>query len=159
MLQINDLRVWAGIIDIADHFVGCDSLGQHLARAFNKTATIVTGSTFPVNISYPECPEFDIIDAGKDNRVYSPIRISMEDELDRANDEAMELSREQVHQVLASIKKRLGKSTKFKGKFAPPQQQDVGYCPTPSTQQVPAFSTSSGSLKPLSVSYTDGDKQ
>lgn len=161
MLQINDLRIWAGIIDIADHFVGCDSLGQHLARAFNKTATIVTGSTFPINISYPDCPEFDIIDAGKDNRVYSPIRISMEDELDRVNDEVMELSKAQVQQILVSIKKRLGKSTKFKGKFIPPQQQDAACCPAPTSSQTqpPAFSASNGSLKPLSVSYTDGDRQ
>jgi hypothetical protein len=161
MLQINDLRIWAGIIDIADHFVGCDSLGQHLARAFNKTATIVTGSTFPINISYPDCPEFDIIDAGKDNRVYSPIRISMEDELDRANDEVMELSTAQIQQVLASVKKRLGKSTKFTGKFIAPQQQDNACCPpsAPVQAPLPAFSASNGSLKPLSVSYTDGDRQ
>jgi ADP-heptose:LPS heptosyltransferase len=160
MLQINDLRIWAGIIDIADHFVGCDSLGQHLARAFNKTATIVTGSTFPINISYPTCPEFDIIDVGKDTRVYSPIRISMEDELDRANDEVMELSKAQVQQVLVSIKKRLGKSTKFTGKFIAPQQQENACCSTSSPAQVqpPAFSSNNGSLKPLSISYTDGDK-
>jgi len=162
MLQISDLRIWAGIIDIADHFVGCDSLGQHLARAFNKTATVVTGSTFPINISYPDCSDFDIIDAGKENnRVYSPIRISMEEELDRANDEVMELSKQQVQQVLTSIKKRLGKSTKFKGKYVPPQQQDNSCCapPAPVQNQQSAFSASSGVLKPLSIAYTDGDKQ
>jgi len=160
MLQIPDLRIWAGIIDVADHFVGCDSLGQHLARSLNKTATVVTGSTFPINISYPECADFDIIDAGKANRVYSPIRISMEDELDRANDEVMELTKEQVQQILASIKKRLGKSTKFKGKYIPPQQNNTGCSTPPLTQsQQPAFSANNGILKPLSIAYTDGDNQ
>jgi hypothetical protein len=160
MLQISDLRIWAGVIEVADHFVGCDSLGQHLARAFNKTATVVTGSTFPINISYPECADFDIIDAGKDTRVYSPIRISMEEELDRANDEVMELSKSQVQSVLASIKKRLGKSTKFKGKYVP-LQQDNNSCGAPAPQQAqqPAFSANNGALKPLSIAYTDGDKQ
>jgi hypothetical protein len=160
MLQIQDLRVWAGIIDIADHFVGCDSVGQHLARSFNKTATIVTGSTFPINISYPTCVDFDIIDAGKDIRVYSPIRISMEDEIDRTNDEAMELSREQVHQVLTSIKNRVGKSTKFKGKYMPPQQDYASCATVPPTQmQQPAFSANNGLLKPLSVAYTKGNNK
>lgn len=160
MLQISDLRIWAGVIDIADHFVGCDSLGQHLARAFNKTATVVTGSTFPINISYPECPDFDIIDAGKETRVYSPIRISMEEELDRINDETMELSKSQVQQVLASIKKRLGKPAKFKGKYVPVHQDAPTSCTPPLTQtQQTAFSANNGVLKPLSIAYTDGDKQ
>ena len=35
-----DLRMWAGIIDAADHFLGCDSVGQHIAYALDKTATV-----------------------------------------------------------------------------------------------------------------------
>lgn len=158
--QIQDLRIWAGVIEIADHFVGCDSLGQHLAKSFGKTATVITGSTFPINISYPNSPDYDIIDAGKDTRVYSPIRISMEEHLDRANDEVMELSKSQIQQILTSVKKRMGKSVKFKGKFVPVQQQDNNSCgPTNQPTQPAAFSASSGSLKPLSISYTDGVNQ
>ena len=59
--EIPDMRIWAGIIDIADHFLGCDSLGQHIVKALGKKATIVTGSTYPVNISYPDDDNFDII--------------------------------------------------------------------------------------------------
>ena len=51
--QISDMRVWTGVIDVADHFLGCDSMGQHIARALDKTATVVVGSTYPENISYP----------------------------------------------------------------------------------------------------------
>ena len=66
-----DLRMWAGIIDAADHFLGCDSVGQHIAYALDKTATVVIGSTFKENISYPDNPKFDILDMGEGARVYS----------------------------------------------------------------------------------------
>ena len=152
MPNIPDIRVWASIIDVADHFVGCDSVGQHIAKSLGKTATVVTGSTFPINISYPESKDFDIIDIGKDKRVYSPIRISMEDALDRENDECMELDVKQKQQILQSIRTRLGKSVKFKGKFIPPAPT-AGCCPTGDVQPQPApqFSTADGSLKPLAL--------
>jgi hypothetical protein len=108
-----DLRLWAAIIELSDHFLGCDSLGQHFARALDKTATVVTGSTYPINVSYPDCKDFDIIDAGADRRTYSPIRISMEDELERTNDQCMDLSDDQKQQILKSVYKRLGASKKF----------------------------------------------
>ena len=145
MPQIPDIRIWAGVIDVADHFLGCDSLGQHIAKALGKTATVVTGSTYPINISYPNSPDFDIIDVGNDKRVYSPIRVTMEDHLDRHNDEVMELTKEQIQQILNSVRKRLGKSTKFKGTFIPPQQDASCCSPTPA--QHPAFSVANGALK------------
>jgi hypothetical protein len=111
--QIEDMRTWAGLINAADHFLGCDSMGQHLARAFGKTATVVTGSTYPINISYPDCKDFDIIDVGDGRRKYAPIRLTMDESADRYNDQAMELSKEQEKQVIASVRKRLGKSTAY----------------------------------------------
>ena len=110
--QIPELRIWASIIDVADHFLGCDSLGQHMVKALEGTATIVTGSTYPVNISYPEDPKFDIIDVGEGKRVYAPIRLTMEEEQDRHNDEVMELSEKQINQICDSVRKVLGTSTK-----------------------------------------------
>lgn len=149
MPQIPDLRIWAGIVDVADHFIGCDSVGQHIARALGKTATIVTGSTFPVNITYPDCKDFDIIDLGEGKRKYSPIRISMEDHVERANDEIMEMSKEQTQQVIQSAKKRLGKSTRFKGEFKPIEAQ-ASCCDTKPPESAKAlFSTTGGSLKPI----------
>lgn len=111
--QIDDMRLWAGIINAADHFLGCDSMGQHIARAFGKTATVVTGSTYPINISYPECKDFDVIDVGLDRRKYSPIRLTMDETVDRYNDQAMELSRDQEKEIVASVRKRMGKSTAY----------------------------------------------
>ena len=149
MPQIPDLRTWAGVIDVADHFIGCDSVGQHIARAMGKTATIVTGSTFPVNISYPECKDFDIFDLGEGKRKYSPIRISMEDHIERFNDEIMEMTKEQVQQVISSAKARLGKSTRYKGNYKPVEPMDNACCSTeqPKLESAKAlFSTAGGSL-------------
>lgn len=147
MPNIPDLRTWASIIEIADHFLGVDSVGQHIACALNKTATVLCGATFPINISYPNNPDFDIVDLGKDNRVYDPIRLTMEDEINRANDEVMEMNKFQIQEVLQSVRKRLGKSTKFKGKFVAPSQDQS--CCIPSAPSQPMFSTEGGMLKPI----------
>jgi hypothetical protein len=128
--QIADMRLWASIISASDHFLGCDSMGQHIARAFDKTATVVLGSTYPENISYPECKDFDIIDVAKDRRRYSPIRISIDDEIDRYNDEAMEMTKEQIAQVISSVRKRMGKSVAYTGNFVLQEQKTTCGVPT-----------------------------
>jgi hypothetical protein len=133
--QITDMRLWAGIINAADHFLGCDSMGQHIAKSLGKTATVVTGSTYPENISYPNSKDFDIIDIGLDKRKYSPIRISIDDEIDRYNDEAMEMSKDQIQQVITSVKKRMGKSVAYTGNFVPQQESSQSCCPPTSTNQ------------------------
>lgn len=120
--EIPDIRIWAGIIEVADHFLGCDSLGQHIVKALGKSATIVTGSTYPINISYPDDKNFDIIDVGEGKRVYSPIRLTMEEEQDRLNDESMELSKEQIDMVVSSVRKRLGPTNKPQPLNAPKKE-------------------------------------
>ncbi len=112
--QIPELRIWSSIIDVADHFLGCDSLGQHMVKALGGTATIVTGSTYPINISYPDDPKFDIIDVGEGKRLYAPIRLTMEEEQDRHNDEVMELTETQIEEICNSVRKVLGKSSVIK---------------------------------------------
>jgi hypothetical protein len=129
--QITDMRLWASIINAADHFLGCDSMGQHIAKAFGKTATVVLGSTYPENISYPNSKDFDIIDAGLDRRKYSPIRISIDEEIDRYNDEAMELDTKKVQEVIASVKKRMGKSVAYTGDWVQTSSQQSTCCPKP----------------------------
>lgn len=148
MPQIPDLRIWSGIIEVADHFIGCDSVGQHIARSLEKTATVITGSTFPINISYPECKDFDIIDLGEEKRRYSPIRISLEDHIERANDEIMEMTKGQIQQVLQSVRTTLGKSTRFKGEYKP-AEVDAPACNAHSEPAKTLFSASNGSLKPI----------
>jgi hypothetical protein len=69
----------------------------------------------------------------------------------------MEMNVKQRQDILQSVRRRLGKSVKFKGKFIPPQQ-DASCCPTtPATQgefvpsAQPKFSAEAGSLKPLAL--------
>jgi hypothetical protein len=146
--QIADMRLWTSIINASDHFLGCDSMGQHIARAFDKTATVVLGSTYPENISYPECKDFDIIDVAKDKRRYSPIRISIDDEIDRYNDEAMEMNKEQIAQVISSVRKRMGKSVAYTGNFVP-QEQKSSCAPCGTSNNQPVLKQSDQSSSPI----------
>ena len=112
--NIEDIRIWASIIDRADHFLGCDSVGQHIAKAVGSTVTAVIGSTYPINISYPNDPKFDIIDLGEDRRTFSPIRLTMEDYQDIQNDECMSMTEKDISAVIKSCRDKLGKSVKKK---------------------------------------------
>jgi hypothetical protein len=107
-----DLVKWAAIIKAADYFLGCDSVGQHLAHALNKPTTVVIGATFPENISYPDNKNFTIIDNGKEKRAYSPIRLCHDPLVDRANEDLMILSDDTVAKVIKSVQNKLGKSKK-----------------------------------------------
>ena len=129
MPKESNLRLWAGMIKSVDHFLGCDSLGQHIAKALDKTATVVIGSTVPINISYPNDDKIDIIDIGADKgRNYSPIRMTMDDEKDRHNDEVMMMDSEQEQRVIDSCLKFIGETKKgFQGRFIP-TQANTGLC-------------------------------
>jgi len=113
------LLQWTGIIDACDYYLGCDSVGQHYANALGKKATVVIGATFPENISYPDNPEFTIIDNGLGLREYSPIRITQDIFTDRANESLMLLSQETKNLIVDTVKQGAGPSKKF----TPVQQQ------------------------------------
>jgi len=102
------LRQWAAIIKYADHFLGCDSVGQHLSYMVGTTSTIVTGSTFPVNVSYPNVDNFNIIDLGMHNRMYDPIRILPDETTSRHNENIMTMTVEIQDYVIDTI---LGRQT------------------------------------------------
>ena len=110
-----DLRHWAGIIDAADYFIGVDSCGQHMAYSFNKPGSVILGSTFAENITYPK--HFNIVEKPNNPRVYSPIRIEgMDSELaNRVNDTCMDFTRQEIEQltnnILKHIQKKLGKDS------------------------------------------------
>jgi len=129
--QIPDLRIWAGVIKEADHFLGCDSVGQHVAKALGTKATVVTGSTFPINTSYLNDKDVTIFDIGEGKRVYAPIRASMEEEPDRINDKSMDMSKQHINDIVKSIKETTGKSVKSAPKPPQEMQQPQGeVCPT-----------------------------
>lgn len=97
------LRHWAALIKHADYFLGCDSVGQHLAYSMNIPATVITGSTFPINITYPECAEFDVLDMGELHREYSPIRIAIDERIDRNNESLMSMTDDILNLVIKRI--------------------------------------------------------
>ena len=123
-----DIRVWAGIIHNADHFLGCDSVGQHIAKSVDTTVTAVIGSTYPENISYPGDSNFDIIDLGEGKRTFSPIRLTMEDYQDMMNDECMEMTDDDIKKVVTSCRKRLGKPKKYSGNFVVEDKKTTSCC-------------------------------
>jgi hypothetical protein len=98
-----NLRQWAGVIANADYFLGCDSVGQHLAYSLDKPATIVVGSTFSINVSYPNYSKFDVLDMGGTIRRYSPIRITMDEVADRGNDGIMQMNDKIEEAIVQSV--------------------------------------------------------
>ena len=98
-----DIRLWMSLISNCDYFLGVDSLGQHIARAFNKPGTVIMGSTFDQNVSYAK--HFNIY-RNKFSPNYSPIRLSNID-CDFANNlntNAMKFNEEDVDKIVSLIK-------------------------------------------------------
>tara|TARA_B100000941_G_C28476316_1_gene539403 strand:+ start:98 stop:1075 length:978 start_codon:yes stop_codon:yes gene_type:complete len=84
-----NIRQWASMIKYADHFLGCDSVGQHLAYVVGTPTTAVHGATFPINVSYPDTENFNVLDLGMEERIYDPIRIVQEESTNRHNENLM----------------------------------------------------------------------
>tara|TARA_Y100001968_G_C19369737_1_gene724459 strand:- start:211 stop:1161 length:951 start_codon:yes stop_codon:yes gene_type:complete len=93
------LRIWASVIKYADHFLGCDSVGQHLSHAVDTTSTVVVGATFPINVSYPGNSNIEIVDLGMHDRIYDPIRILPDEYISRANENIMRMTPE-IHEYI-----------------------------------------------------------
>ena len=110
-----DIRIWASLVGAADYFVGCDSLGQHLARALDTRGTVIFGSTFPINTSYPKY--FNIIEH-KGHKKYSPIRLTGLDTMlaNRLNENCMKFSESELNEIYNSIVKDIEKGNQYYGK-------------------------------------------
>ena len=104
-----NLRHWAAIIEAADYFVGVDSCGQHMAYAFDKPGSVIIGSTFAENISYPK--HFNIVEKPNTPKVYSPIRIEgLDSELaNRVNDSCMDFTKQELEEITNNILKDIQK--------------------------------------------------
>ena len=99
------LREWVAIIKASHHFIGCDSVGQHIAFGLDIPCTVITGGTFPENVSYPNTKNMNIIDLGKDKRRYSTIRIASSEEADMSNDGLMDFTEGVLEKIVATVKK------------------------------------------------------
>lgn len=102
------LRTMMGLIKHSDYFVGVDSVGQHMARAFDKKGTVLMGATNDLNFTYPDY--FTL--ARKENRtpVYSPWRLADFDceFANRENDGIMDFSDVELDDIIESIKSQIG---------------------------------------------------
>jgi hypothetical protein len=97
------LRTWAGYIKHADHFLGCDSVGGHIAKAVGQKSTVVIGSTYPINISYPNDDMVTIFDVGEERRIYEPIRITMDQARSEKNQGIMLMGDKTIDNLIESI--------------------------------------------------------
>ena len=82
-----------------------------MARAMNKPGTVIVGSTFAINTTYPNF--FNIVERDVQKK-YSPIRISgLESHLaDRVNEATVEFTDEEVNAMYADIVKDIEKKVK-----------------------------------------------
>jgi hypothetical protein len=98
-----DLRFWMTCISQCNHFLGIDSVGQHIAYAFKKSGTVIMGSTIEKNVTYPQ--HFEIYRNGL-TPTYNSIRISPLDSefADRENDGLMDFTENQIAEICNKVK-------------------------------------------------------
>jgi ADP-heptose:LPS heptosyltransferase len=97
------LRRWMGIINAADYFLGCDSVGQHFAVSLDKKTTVVLGGTFKENVTYPNFKKINVVDLGEKNRMYAPIRLCSSEIADTNNEKLMMLTEANLNKIIATI--------------------------------------------------------
>lgn len=106
-----NLRQWSAIIEASDYFIGCDSVGQHMAYAFDKPGTVIMGSTFDKNVTYPDY--FQILRKPGIDIKYNPIRIQGIDcdLADRYNDTCMDFTDKETKDLIEKIRADIKKKT------------------------------------------------
>lgn len=95
-----------------DYFVGCCSVGQHVARAFKRPGLICMGGTSEKNFSYPD--HFSIYRKPDKMLTYVPWRLSIVDceFADRSNDGLMKFDEKELDEIITLIREKIGSSTK-----------------------------------------------
>jgi hypothetical protein len=96
------MRDWMGVISQVDYLIGCDTVGQHIARATGTRGCVIMGGTNPVNMSYPD--HFRIIQ--RKEAAYSPMRISAlySNLAERLNKECIEYTEEEIMNICEKVK-------------------------------------------------------
>ena len=101
-----NMREWVGIIKVADYFIGCDTCGQHFAKAVGQRASVFISATHKNNVSYPD--DFHIIE--RDVPYHSaPMRICAYDSAlaTRLNEERINYTDEEVDKIYKELVKRI----------------------------------------------------
>ena len=142
-----DLRQWAGIIAEADLFIGCDSVGQHMAYSLDVPAVVVVGATCKENISYPNCDKFEVLDMGEGLRIYDPIRIAMDEVSGRTNDGIMAMNDKVESVIIQSVDKLMNRYyvKKTSSVVLPTMEQQQTSCgmPPAKLEQIPQLTGAS----------------
>lgn len=94
-----DLRFYMAMIAQCDYFIGIDSVGQHIARSFNKNGLIIMGATHEKNVSYPD--HFNFYRKPNTKPYYSPLRMPGIDAeySDRLNDNIMKFDDSNINEI------------------------------------------------------------
>lgn len=109
-----NMREWMAIIQAVDYFIGCDSCGQHFARALNQKASVLIAGTHKNNVTYPD--EFHIIE--RNCEFYSaPMRICSFDSnlATRLNEERIQFTEEEMKNAYEEIIKNIEGKVRSKG--------------------------------------------
>ena len=104
--QDPNMREWIAIIEAADYFIGCDSCGQHFAKAVGTKASVLIAGTHKNNVSYPD--DFHIIE--RDCDFYpAPMRICNNDSAlaARLNEERIYFTEEEMKNAYDTIIKNI----------------------------------------------------
>ena len=82
-----------------------------MARAVGTPGTVIFGSTFPINTSYPDY--FQILDKTS-NKKYSPIRIAGLDSIlaNRLNESSMSFTEKELNDIYTAIVTDIEKKVK-----------------------------------------------
>lgn len=107
-----DMRAWISIIATANYFIGCDSLGQHISYNVGTPSSVMLGSTYGINISYPKTHQ--IIQKKDAPRQYSPIRLLGFDNnvANAVNEGVMDFTESEVNTLLEKIESDIKKRAK-----------------------------------------------
>lgn len=110
-LYSQNIREIAAIMYNCDYFLGIDSAGQHLARAFDKPGSIIMGGTNVKNVTYPD--HFNILNNYEDKE-YMPYRLTDFDWWlsETLNKDVMNFDDKKIKEITSNILKHIKKTTK-----------------------------------------------
>lgn len=100
--QNPNLSHYAALVANCDYFIGCDSVGQHMARCFDKPGLVLMGGTFESNVSYPDYKGFKFYRKPNTTPVYNPMRFSSNHNLraDQFNRDLMNFNEQEIQQII-----------------------------------------------------------
>ena len=114
------MREWMAIMEAADYFIGCDSCGQHMRRAFDKPASVMIAGTHPINVTYDN---FHIIERGvplqPDSMRISGFQSHM---ASRLNEERVQFTQKEIETTYREIISRIEGDNKSKAITSQPKK-------------------------------------